>query len=296
MLTILNAPTLRPLMEAKRGWISQVVWSPNGKLIAASGAGGVVVYRGSLSAPPVFIKGHSGPVKGLAFAPNGTTLATASADTTVKVWDLRAVSPTMQPMTVFEDHTDAVEKVLFAANGLVISCSVDGTIRVEVRGERRRVLGGHTDEVNAIAIQGRTLASGGHDKTVRLWDWTTGEAIAALEGHADWVRKLAFNGDHLLSASRDGTVRVWNIGARETVGAYAHRGDVRALAVDASGEIVATSSIDGAIQLWAFEDGAHLGTLEDHTMPVLTLAFHPQNALLASGGGDNRMVVWGVEG
>lgn len=291
---------LAPLQRAQRGWISQVVWSPNGKLIASASAGGVAIWRGTLHSKPLFIKQHDGPVKGVAFAPNGTTLATASADTTVKVWDLRAFSPSMQPIETYTHHTDAVEAVAIAQNGLVISVGVDQTVQI-AHPSQQRTLTGHLDEVNALALSSdhRIAATGGHDSTIRLWDVVSGETIAVLTGHTSWIRALSFHPQRgmLLSASRDGSVRLWDVTQPEAaheVASFWHEGDVRAVAFDATGTLAASGSTGGTINLWHIERQERIAVLEKHTMPVISLAFHPQNHLLASGGGDNMIYLWGI--
>ncbi|MEL7236717.1 MAG: WD40 repeat domain-containing protein, partial [Chloroflexota bacterium] len=259
-ITADNVANLHVAQQATRGWISKVVLSPDGRLLAASSAGGVGIWRGSLESKPMFMKPHNDPVKGVAFAPNGATLATASADTTVKVWDLRAFSPSMQPIETYTDHEDSVEDVVIAANGTVTSASVDRTVRL-LRPRGSRVLAGHTDEVTTVAVNHRLVASGGHDNTVRLWDVKTGEPVATLTGHNDWVRVVQFHPrdeDVLLSAGRDGVVRLWDISnptAPAQTAAYYHEGDVRAATFDATGELVFAGSISGSVTVWEVATG-----------------------------------------
>ncbi len=297
-LTLQTITRAVPLQRATRGWIAQLAWSPDGRLLAAASAGGVAIWRGSLQSTPVFIKQHDGPVKSVAFAPNGTTLATASADTTIKLWDLRAFSPAMQPITTYTDHADSVDRVAIAANGAVVSGSVDGTVRV-FQAQRNLTLTAHQGEVNTIALStdGRLIASGGRDNTIRLWQTATGRSLGVITGHTDWIRVLQFHpsGDMLLSASRDGTARLWDVSdptAPQQVRAMQHEGDVRAAAFGAAGEIVVTGSTSGALQVWRMVDGERQGVLTEHSKPAVALAFHPRNLFLASGSGDNTILLW----
>jgi WD40 repeat protein len=295
-ITPQTAPTLTVHQTATRGWIAHLAWSPDGKLLACSSAGGVGLWRGSIAGKQLFIKGHGGPVKGVAFAPNGTTLATCSADTTVKTWDLRAFSPQMQPINTYTTP-HAVEKVVFARNNTIITCGVDGMLRFFPTAAATPA---HTDEANTLALSPdhRLLATGGRDHLARLWDTGTHEPLADLRGHTDWVRAVAFHPSEplLVTASRDRSARVWDIStpaAPQLRYALAHRGDVRTAAFSADGAVLATGSTDAAIQLWETASGDHLGALAGHTMPVMALAFHPGGALLASGGGDNQVMLWG---
>ena len=158
--------------------------------------------------------GHTSNVYSVAFSPDGTTLASGSADTTIRFWDARSGAH----IRTLTGHTEDVNTVAFSPDGTTLaSGSEDDTIRLwDARsGAHIRTFTGHTWSVSSVAFSpdGHTLASGSRDSTIRLWDAASGAHIRTLEGHTNNVPSVAFSPDGrtLASGSYDGTTLLWEL-------------------------------------------------------------------------------------
>src|SRR5262249_45264536 len=120
------------------------------------------------------------------------------------------------------------------------------------RGEAITEFAGHTDKVYAVALaaDGKTLFSGGADKTVIVWDVAAKKPRATLTKHAGAVRSVACTADGktLASASDDGTVRLWDLSGqapKELAVLKDHKGEVYAVAFAPDGKRLASAGADG---------------------------------------------------
>ena len=148
-------------VQTRRGWITDVVWSPNGRSLAVASAEGIAFFEADTLRPLAALHGHEGPVKNLAVDANGARLVSAGADTTVRLWNLRAGGA----CTILRGHRDSVEAVAFSPDGTCIaSASTDRSVRVwdAQNGAPLSVLEGHSAEIAALTYgAGGRLASGG---------------------------------------------------------------------------------------------------------------------------------------
>ncbi len=108
------------------------------------------------------------------------------------------------------------------------------------------------------------LASGSEDRTVKLWDASTGLCLKNLQGHTNWILSVAFspNGNILATGSEDQTVKLWDVSTGQCLRTLqGHTGWVCSVAFDSQGTLLASSSADETIKLWDVTTGECLKTL-----------------------------------
>ncbi|MFI6352589.1 NACHT and WD repeat domain-containing protein [Streptomyces sp. NPDC050743] len=263
------------------------------------------------------LSGHSGAVYLTSFSPDGRTLATASYDRTVRLWNVADPAhpkPLGKPLT---GHTSWVSSAVFSPDGRTLaSAGDDGTIRLwNVTDPAQpkplgKPLTGHRGTIYLVAFSpdGRTLASAGEDRTVRLWNVADprrpGE-LGALRGHSAAVRSVAFSPDgHTLAAGGDDdAILLWNTADPRHPKLYptalkGHTDLVHSVAFSPDGRTLASGSADDTIRLWNVTDPAHpaaLGSpLAGHTGPIWSVAFSPDGSRLAAASADSTASLWNV--
>ncbi|MBH8565372.1 serine/threonine protein kinase [Nostoc sp. CENA67] len=160
-----------------------------------------------------------------------------------------------------------------------------------------KTLKGHASDVNSVAFSpdGKTLASGSDDKTIKLWNPVTGQEIHTLKGHFEWIWTVAFSPDGkiLASGSKDKTIKLWNPTTAEEIRTLkGHTEGITAVAFSPDSKTLASSSLDKTIKLWDLATGKQIRTLEGHSQPVAAVAFSPDGKTLATGSWDKTIKLW----
>ncbi len=250
------------------------------------------------------------PALGLAFSPDGKTLAAATWQGLVKVLDLSTTNELPAP----KPHNDWVCSVAFSPDGKLLVSAGGSEFKPERNGGRTtgqiklwdvaasKELGefiGHTNKVFSVVFSpdGKTLATGSADQTVRLWEVRTRKERSVLEGHSDAVWSVAFSpdGKTVASASADGTVKLWNATTgQERSTLRGHEDEVRAVVFSPDGNTLATGGADWTVRLWNLATRKERAVLKGHRGAVQSLAFFSDGETLASGSSDETLKLWVV--
>lgn len=309
-LTVKNAARITQIhaLPKHEDVVRDVVFSPDGRLLATSISGGHAFLWDTGSWEKVTsLSAHKYRVGSVAFSPDGQQIALAASDRTISIWD----AETFSILTKFEGHQDYVVDVAFSPDGQILaSASHDGTIRlwdVHTR-EQLAVISGQAEKIHSVAFHpdGHSLAFGTNDIRVRIAtifdgkQFTTTPQIEEIGRHESWssVFDVVFSPDgrFLLSASSDKTIQLWNIKNRSPHGTFVgHQDNVHTLALSPDGQLLASGSYDKTVRLWDVYARVALTTLPPQSDWVLSVAFSPDRRLLASASG-HHVVIWGEEG
>ena len=163
-------------------------------------------------------------------------------------------------------------------------------------------LRGHTDYIRTLTFSpdGKSLASGSPDHTIKIWDTATGRNTVTFDYHAaaGTVFALAYSRDGktlAVGCNRKEAIMLWDVvTGKNTAALQGHIEGITSLAFSPDGKTLASASFDGTIKLWKMPAGVNTATLKGHQGVIASLAYSPDGRTIVSGGRDETVRVWEI--
>lgn len=268
------------------------------------------------------LRGHTDVVIACDVSADGRWIVTGGKDQSIRIWS----AAECQTCCVLKGHAGAVSALSFpkrrpkgpqvdaASQPLyVVSGSHDKIMKVwelpkvqmledaaktgkELRVEKSKVtVVAHSKEVNDVVVSpnNKLIASGGHDKLVRIWSFPGADLMGECKGHRRGIWSVAFHPSDqvIVSASGDTTVRLWNLKDFSAIRAFqGHSSAVLRVCFLSNGMQLMTSSVDGLLKLWQIRTAECAATMEEHTGKVWCIDVLGET--MVSGGSDSKLCVW----
>ncbi|MDE0021885.1 MAG: WD40 repeat domain-containing protein [Candidatus Poribacteria bacterium] len=272
-----------------KGWISDIVYSTDGELLAVCAGPGIWLYDGKTFAETALLNVHGERPIAAAFAPNGKTIAAAyHRSETARIWNVQ----TGGIQTEFEVGRRAYS-VAYSPNGRTIAVGMESAVMLaDTRFGKPFAELKRGKDYSAVALafspNSRMLASNGGDGAIHLWDAETGDLLKKIDSESDDVYCLAFSpdGKTLASGEDDETVRLWDVQTGQLkVDMEGPSDSVTSIAYSPDGRYIVSSRYGNqAAHIWNVHTGQLRRQLNGHGHAIGSAVYSPDGRMIVTGG------------
>ncbi len=247
---------------------------------------------------------HDGPIRGLAFSPDGQQLVSGGQDNVLRVWDF-AIG---RERTVLRGHASHVRDCVYSPDGnTLLSAGRDQQVKLwQPKNYGEAIfLGRQADRSASDAVlsarfsrDGQRIVTASRDRTATLWDTVQQTPLQSFaEGHDFLASTAVFfaDGTRLATGAGDGTVRIWDVAMGTEVLKLEGTGRTASLAVSSDGRWIATGTTGTNALVWNAQTGEQVAVLSGHEKTVTALCFAPDGLTVASGDDLGRCRLWNLQ-
>jgi WD40 repeat protein len=289
-----------PAMEGHKKIVYSVSYSADGKYVASGGGdargGEVKIWPAEKAFEPILsFSGHNAQVSSVIFSPDSKTVFSGSFDQTIRAWDLE----TGKELYKLEGLSEAVYSVQYSPDGRYIGVVNNSRVFVRVAYSGKPIARIDAKDISSnvsFSGDGRTLAAGFADGSIRLYESAGGRLRKKLPGGTDPVIAVALSpdGETVYAAIADRTVRAIGVGEGRELGTFKGGDVVTTLALSADGKTLVGGSTgkEKTVCVWDAPARTLRKTLAGHTEAVMAVAVSGDGGKVASGSADKTVRIW----
>jgi WD40 repeat protein len=306
------------VLDGHDGGINAMSLSSDGRVATVSGAGCIVVWDPAADWNPSVIRGHTGPIYDVDFAPADDRIVTASKDGTARVWSVGGG----EELAVVNVGAEVLHASFSPDGNSFATGASNGEVMIWNSGTGREMISFGSDNDHTAPVTDLEFAPGSErivtasdDGTAKIWDLGNGTLVAELnhgdldvpeEGlaasnqvHAapNQVHAATFSPDglHVATAAHDGTVRVWDVESGVLVASLdQHVELVEDVEFSPDGQLIVTAGRDGRSLVWAWLRDQVQATFEPHRGHVYSVDVSPDGSSVVSAADDGTARIWDV--
>lgn len=298
--------------QAHSHWVRNVSVSSDGRYVASGGEDqSVYVWKIEKTQAVLIFRGsHNHRLRDVAFSPKQKNLlVSAGDDGQLILWDIQR----KRKIKNYFVQNDKLRAIVFSSDGkFLVSASAKGKIFIHSLSPtgnfekflQPRSFTAHTPKnggkLRAIALSPNnlTLATGGDDGWVRLWNVSNHQSIKSSKHHQDWIRGITFSpdGKNVASSGEDFKINFWDSQTGRHMKEFlGHRGRVWSILFDFEGKRLFSASGDQTLKTWNVTNGKCLNTIQGYASKIRSVSFSPDGKQLVSGSDDRIVRLWDLK-